>query len=285
VRKTPFPLNENNPFTKTGSGQTWGKHSKKRCVLRRRSTLCMRCWSARSASGARNASFAMPFHTKNNHFTKTGSSQTIGKALKSKRDAFSCRNEQILSLFGVSDRLPEPQRPAASTPYDFLVSLGTEEVSHANVGSNFLDHLSVTSALLASWGCDKHTVNAGLFHSVYGTAAFDLFSVPMGAVQRERIRGIIGAEAERVVFINCAMVWKLPPLRRQPLSRACLGKSSVLNLKTQTKTLLFSTGTRLSGCPSYQRLTQRYCSPSFSRWRRGAGEGGGGWPRWFRLAV
>jgi hypothetical protein len=167
------------------------------------------------------------FILKTNHFTKTGSSQTIGKALKSKRDAFSCRNEQILSLFGVSDRLPEPQRPAASTPYDFLVSLGTEEVSHANVGSNFLDHLSVTSALLASWGCDKHTVNAGLFHSVYGTAAFDLFSVPMGAVQRERIRGIIGAEAERVVFINCAMVWKLPPLRRQPLSRACLGKSSV----------------------------------------------------------
>ena len=72
--------------------------------------------------------------------------------------------------------MPGERRSAAATPYDFLVSLGTDQVAHANVSSNFLNHLSTTSALLASWGCDQSTVNAGLYHSVYGTAAFDLFS-------------------------------------------------------------------------------------------------------------
>ena len=77
---------------------------------------------------------------------------------------------------GVEDRIPAQNRSAPANPYDFLVSLGTDEIAHANVGSNFLDHLKMTSALLGSWGCDEATVNAGLYHSVYGTAAFDLFS-------------------------------------------------------------------------------------------------------------
>ena len=123
------------------------------------------------------------------------------------------RDEQVLSLFGVEGRLAV--RAAPVTPYDFLVSLGTAEVTHArtaeasNVGAPvpgaFLGHLSATSALLASWGCNESTANAGLFHSIYGTAAFDLFSLPMNAEQRQVVTKMIGEEAERVVFINCSM--------------------------------------------------------------------------------
>ena len=114
------------------------------------------------------------------------------------------RDEQVLSLFGVEGRLAV--RAAPVTPYDFLVSLGTAEVTHArtaeasNVGAPvpgaFLGHLSATSALLASWGCNESTANAGLFHSIYGTAAFDLFSLPMNAEQRQVVTKMIGEEVD-----------------------------------------------------------------------------------------
>ena len=38
-------------------------------------------------------------------------------------------------------------------------------------GSGPRGAVSATSALLASWGCDEATVNAGLCHSIYGTAS------------------------------------------------------------------------------------------------------------------
>lgn len=69
----------------------------------------------------------------------------------------------VLSLFGAEGRLARDLRAAPSTPHDFLVSLGTDEVSHAaNKSADpdgapnhpppgaFLAHLSDTSAILAS---------------------------------------------------------------------------------------------------------------------------------------
>ena len=38
-----------------------------------------------------------------------------------------------------------------------------------------------------------------------GTAAFDGFSLPMGPAGRAQVARLIGEEAERIVFINCAM--------------------------------------------------------------------------------
>ena len=64
------------------------------------------------------------------------------------------------------DRLPPSERAEVVNPYDYLVSLGTDEVDHADAGSNFLGHLSMTGALLGSWGCDDSTVHAGLYHGV-----------------------------------------------------------------------------------------------------------------------
>ena len=67
------------------------------------------------------------------------------------------------------DRLPPSERAEVVNPYDYLVSLGTDAVDHADAGSNFLGHLSMTGALLGSWGCDDSTVHAGLYHSIYGS--------------------------------------------------------------------------------------------------------------------
>ena len=35
-----------------------------------------------------------------------------------------------------------------------------------------LSHLSITRALLASWGCDEMSCNAGLCHAVYGCQGY-----------------------------------------------------------------------------------------------------------------
>jgi hypothetical protein len=64
---------KNDDFTKTGSGQTWGKHlNKDRFVGVRVRVLGdhLRC------SGMDNAYFALTFDTGNQLFTRTGSGQT-----------------------------------------------------------------------------------------------------------------------------------------------------------------------------------------------------------------
>ena len=126
------------------------------------------------------------------------------------RAAAAAEDEAVLRVLGVA--------PPAGSPYDFLVSLGTDSVPHAGAdktdgvlvaaessASSFLAHLKGTAALLSSWGCDEATVLAGLFHSVHGTAAFDLFSLPMDADSRGQVASHIGEEAERCVMVNCAM--------------------------------------------------------------------------------
>jgi hypothetical protein len=84
---------------------------------------------------------------------------------------------------------------------DYLTALGTQSVPHNH--SDFLSHLVGVYLYLRRWNCPEHVVLAGLFHSIYGTHAFQDFSLPLSC--RDEIRKLIGAPAERLAYIYCAL--------------------------------------------------------------------------------
>jgi hypothetical protein len=84
---------------------------------------------------------------------------------------------------------------------DFLLSLGTETVSHS--GKNYLAHVIGVYRLMQAQGCDEDLCRAGLFHSIYGTQLFQRFKLPLE--RRPEVRSMIGERAERLAYINCAM--------------------------------------------------------------------------------
>jgi (p)ppGpp synthase/HD superfamily hydrolase len=85
---------------------------------------------------------------------------------------------------------------------DFLVSYGTDKIPHSD--TPFLAHLIGVYKDLKEWGCDEHVVLAGLFHSIYGTEQFQGFKLPL--TERETVRELIGERAERLAYVNCALV-------------------------------------------------------------------------------
>jgi (p)ppGpp synthase/HD superfamily hydrolase len=86
----------------------------------------------------------------------------------------------------------------------YLIKLGTPDVAHTN--GDFMSHLSGVYRCLEQWGCAEHVMLAGLFHSIYGTQAFQNFSLPTS--RREEIKDLIGEQAERLAYIYCAMTYK-----------------------------------------------------------------------------
>src|SRR5260370_31802079 len=82
-----------------------------------------------------------------------------------------------------------------------LAERGADEVPHGR--SSLLRHLTSTQAILERWAQPAHVRFAGLLHSVYATDAFAHALV--GPSDREAIRELIGAEAERLVFLFCSI--------------------------------------------------------------------------------
>ena len=80
-----------------------------------------------------------------------------------------------------------------------LEKLDAHVTSHSR--RTLLDHLQGTHDLLVEWGNEPDVCVAGLFHSIYGTYAFDKRSADMS--RRDEIRDVIGAEAERLVYLFC----------------------------------------------------------------------------------
>lgn len=80
-----------------------------------------------------------------------------------------------------------------------LEELDAHVTSHSR--RTLLEHLQGTHDLLVEWENPPHICVAGLFHSVYGTYAFDKQSADLG--MREQIRDVIGAKAERLVHLFC----------------------------------------------------------------------------------
>jgi hypothetical protein len=80
-----------------------------------------------------------------------------------------------------------------------LEQLDAHVTSHSR--RTLLDHLQGTHDLLVAWGNEPDICVAGLFHSVYGTYAFAKRSAELS--MRDEIRGVIGTEAEHLVYLFC----------------------------------------------------------------------------------
>jgi hypothetical protein len=84
---------------------------------------------------------------------------------------------------------------------DFLITQGVSKRAHS--GANLLAHLRGTRNLLVLWKAHPALCDAGLFHSVYGTESFH--DVVLTIDQRNRVRGVISAEAEEIAYLYGAM--------------------------------------------------------------------------------
>ena len=60
---------------------------------------------------------------------------------------------------------------------DFLVELGIEKVPHSQ--KTYLAHLVNVWRLMESEGCTEEVCRAGMFHSIYGTEAFQGFKLEL----------------------------------------------------------------------------------------------------------
>jgi hypothetical protein len=84
---------------------------------------------------------------------------------------------------------------------DFLLELGTEQVSHSD--KTYLAHLIGVYRDMEARGCTEELCQAGMFHSIYGTELFQRFALPLD--RRPDVRNLIGERAERLAYFNCAM--------------------------------------------------------------------------------
>src|SRR5581483_9192131 len=82
----------------------------------------------------------------------------------------------------------------------FLLGQGIEEMEHT--GKTYLGHLIAVHRMVEQ-ACSTDACRAGLFHSIYGTEAFQRFQLPLD--RRAEIRELIGERAERLAYLNCAM--------------------------------------------------------------------------------
>jgi hypothetical protein len=106
---------------------------------------------------------------------------------------------------------------------DFLKSIGSDKVKHGE--QTLLDHLIDTHDILQESREEQFLLDAGLFHSVYGTASF----MPEGGLldNRQVVIDLIGEQAEEIVYWFCILVNpRLPEIHKfeEPL------KSNLLKL-------------------------------------------------------
>ena len=83
----------------------------------------------------------------------------------------------------------------------FLLEAGIGDLAHT--GKTYLGHLLALYRMLDDRGFTADVCRAGMFHSIYGTEAFQRFQLPLD--RRPDVRGLIGARAERLAYWNCAM--------------------------------------------------------------------------------
>tara|TARA_R110000782_G_scaffold259536_1_gene350087 strand:- start:364 stop:930 length:567 start_codon:yes stop_codon:yes gene_type:complete len=96
------------------------------------------------------------------------------------------------------------KRKTRANKIDFLKSVGSDTVKHS--GRTLLDHLIGTSEILKNLGAPKYLQDAGLFHSIYGTALF----MPEGGLvdntyNRQVIKDLIGEHAEEIAYQFCIL--------------------------------------------------------------------------------
>lgn len=77
------------------------------------------------------------------------------------------------------------------------------EVEHTD--GSYLGHCAAVYRDMKRWGADEELAQAGFFHSVYGTGLFQKFKLELD--RRDQIRELIGERAERLAYLNCAVVY------------------------------------------------------------------------------
>ena len=84
---------------------------------------------------------------------------------------------------------------------DFLKSIGSDKVPHSS--RTLLDHLIGTHDILQGWGKEQIVLDAGLFHSVYGTV---YFRPDAGLIDdRQVVIDLIGEQAEEIAYWFCIL--------------------------------------------------------------------------------
>mmetsp|Transcript_40493 Transcript_40493/g.65677 ORF Transcript_40493/g.65677 Transcript_40493/m.65677 type:complete len:235 (+) Transcript_40493:98-802(+) len=122
--------------------------------------------------------------------------EIFGRAKDSKHTSPSSKN--TLSLF-----LPPDVEEFLNSLPPAVSSILLKKTRRKHTESSLIAHLCRTALLLQDWKFDQAVVFAGLFHSIYGTDQYDEISVPVK--DRLRIANKIGAQAERLAYLFCAM--------------------------------------------------------------------------------
>src|SRR3989449_11739273 len=78
---------------------------------------------------------------------------------------------------------------------------GAQALPHS--GRTLLDHLVGTYRILRDWGNAEPICAGGLFHSIYGTNVFRRQAIKPW--ERDRVRAVIGAEAEQYAHLFCSV--------------------------------------------------------------------------------
>ena len=84
-----------------------------------------------------------------------------------------------------------------STKIDFLKEMGADKTPHRN--KTLLEHLIGVSEILKDMDAPEYIQDAGLFHSVYGTAYFRHQTVS----DRQVVQDLIGEKAELLAYLFC----------------------------------------------------------------------------------
>jgi hypothetical protein len=82
-----------------------------------------------------------------------------------------------------------------------LRASGADKLVHS--GRTLLDHLVGTYRLLKGWGDPEPVCTGGLFHSIYGTNVFRPQAIKPW--ERDRVRAVIGTEAEEFAHLFCSL--------------------------------------------------------------------------------
>ncbi len=85
---------------------------------------------------------------------------------------------------------------------DLLGQLDARNIAH-RANRDLMTHLEATYDLLVSWDAPEAVALAGLFHSVYGTHAFE--HACLLPEERAEVRAVIGEGAERLAYLFGAL--------------------------------------------------------------------------------
>ena len=88
---------------------------------------------------------------------------------------------------------------STSTKINFLEKIGTNEIPYS--GGTLLDHLVGVSEILKEMNALEYVQDAGLFHSIYGTATFHHQTMS----DRQVVQDLIGEKAEHLAYLFCVL--------------------------------------------------------------------------------